>query len=209
MNIITEHPTPAAIEGQKLKWKPNIGKNWSACFPFLSGACSKLVYWKDWWQHGDCGTSLGSLCNALKWLGSVGHLCWSRLFVLQSGAAPGALLLMMMGSRAPIDGPALRCLAKSCRDCLLHMWWLEFNYTSHWFSVTTSRNCLPGFQVHKKGPASPFWILLSPCSCATWKILQTLYLQLSVREQSFKVSTNNEKISSIWDWTYSKMEEKL
>lgn len=89
MNIITEHPTPAAIEGQKLKRKPNIGKNWSAYFPFPSGACSKLIYWKDWWQHGDCGASPGWLCNALKWLGAIGHLCWSRLLVLQSGAAAG------------------------------------------------------------------------------------------------------------------------
>lgn len=183
MNIITEHPTQAAIEGQKLKRKPNIGKNWSACFPFLSGACSKLIYWKDWWQHGDCGTSPGSPCDALKWLGSMGHLSWSRLFVLQSGAAPGAAgrCCCWWGAALRSMAPLRRCLGKSCRDCLLHMWWLEFNCISDWFSVTASRNCLPGFQVRKKGPASPFWILLSPYSCATWKILQTLYLQLSVR----------------------------
>lgn len=84
MNIITESLTWVAVEGKKLKWKPHIGKNWSAFFPFLSGACLKLIYWKDWWQHRDCGTSPGLLCNALKWLGNIGHLHWSRLFVLPS-----------------------------------------------------------------------------------------------------------------------------
>lgn len=182
MNIITEHPTQVAIEGQMLKWKPNIGKNWSAYFPLLSGACSKLIYWKDWWQHGDCGTSPGWLCSALKWLGSIGHLGWSRLFVLQSGAAPRSRRVLLMGRpRCRSMAPLPAALPESCRDCLLHMWWLEFNYISDWFSVTTSRNCLPGFQVHKEGPASPFGILRSPYSCPMWKILQTLYLQLSVR----------------------------
>lgn len=171
--------------GQKLKWKPNIGKNWSAYFPLLSGACSKLIYWKDWWQHGDCGASPGWLCKALKWLGAVGALAGGAAGAAargRGGAAPRSRRAPLMGRPRPGSmAPLLRCRAKSCRDCLLHTWWLGFNYISDWFSVTASRNCLPGFQVHKEGPASPFWILRPLYSCTMWKILQTLYLQLSVR----------------------------
>lgn len=130
---------------------------------FPTRAHSILIYWKYRWQDRVCETSTDTLCSALKWLGNIGHLCWSQLFALQSphslcrqpvlhqkssGEPPTSHLVLMMVQEPWLEWSielhysslSLSLLANSKRDELVHMWSLGFNYISYWFLIGTSRN---------------------------------------------------------------------